>query len=132
MSKIRQVLEQSLELCEGMSLEHQMTYPNSQRLIPLLRELLEQEEECTHTFVFAKETNEGLATCLGCGITELELNPQENGTWVPVMKNGKMLIESSDITHDVTMHVMGDFASINQMRQYANTIANRLNSFNKE
>ena len=129
MSKTRQALEESLELCESMTLDDQMKYPRAQRLIPILRELLEQEEECVHSF---NNSVTGAAICSACGVTDLEATPQENGVWIPIMKNGNMFVESTDYTHDVTIQIMGDFQTINQMREYAKMIANRLNTFSKD
>ena len=130
MSKIKKTLEESLELCESMTLDDQAKYPQAQRLIPILRELLEQEEECVHSFNHNSGT--GIAICSACGVTDLESKPQENGVWIPMMKNGNMLVESTDYTHDVTIQITGDFETINQMREYAKMIANRLNTFSKE
>ena len=45
-SKIRSALEQALDLCNGMSLEEQQKYPRAAMLVPVLHELLEQDEEC--------------------------------------------------------------------------------------
>lgn len=130
MSKIRTALEQSLALCESMALDDHMKYPQAQRLVPLLRELLEQEEECAHIFAIDPKTN--IVTCSVCGVTEADTRPKERGTWSPLLQNGTMLVESSDMTHDVTIRIMGDFTSMSQMREYTKMIANRLNKFSKE
>lgn len=40
----------------------------------------------------------------------------------------QVVIESSDFTHDVWLHVSGDFASQNDMLKYAEAVAEKLNS----
>jgi len=59
---MRKILEMSLELCEGMSLEDLQKYPRAGYLIPLLHDALEQEEKCNHVFVNH--------VCAGCGFTQ--------------------------------------------------------------
>jgi hypothetical protein len=59
MSKQREALERALELCESISLADLQKYPQAGYLIPLLHEVLEQEEKCSHIF------NDNI--CIGCG-----------------------------------------------------------------
>lgn len=47
----RQLLERCLELCNKLSLEDLQKYPDAGYLIPLLHDVLEQEEICAHSYV---------------------------------------------------------------------------------
>ncbi len=125
MSKIKKALERSLELTESLSLVELQKYPNAATLIPLLREILEQEEECSHVW------NEN-GTCVGCGISKVDCKIKEDGPWIPVMYDNQVTVQSEDPTHDVTMKITGDFSSIQQFYEYARMISRRLNSYNEE
>jgi len=60
----RQILERCLDLCNKLSLEDLEKYPDAGYLIPLLHDILEQEEICTHSFVDN--------TCVACGHKTIE------------------------------------------------------------
>jgi hypothetical protein len=125
MSKIQQALEAALELCEGLSMEDLQRYPTASRLIPLLHDLLEQEEECTHVWI--DRGNQKGMECQGCGIFKFEAEIVDKGPWRSVTFNNTTIITSDDFKHDVTLKVMGDFATVKQMNEYARMIAKKLN-----
>lgn len=125
MSKVKEALERSLELLEGFSLEDLQKHPGAATLIPMLRALLEQDEECSH--VWSDDS-----TCKACGILKDHATPKEDGPWFPVMFDSQVTIQSQDLTHDVTLKVTGDFSSVQEFYEYARMIAYRLNSFNKD
>lgn len=57
----------------------------------------------------------------------------EDGPWaVDNWSNGKIVLQSQDLKHDVALEISGDFASEEQMRAYAEEIARRLNCWNEE
>ena len=121
-SDIRSALEQALALCNRLSLEESQRHPSSSTLIPLLHALLEQDEECTHSY---SETEE----CVACGLRPEDEKIVERGLWRGVIYNNRGYVFSEDFKHDVTMAVTGDFSNEQQQLQYVMTIAKRLNSF---
>ena len=131
-SKIRSALEQALELCNSMSLEELNNHPTASLLVPVLHDLLEQDEECIHTFNNNRNRNEdGELLCTGCGISEYDIKIVERGPWKPIRYQNSVYLLSDDFHHDVHMTISGDFGSPEQKYQYAREIANRLNSFGK-
>lgn len=55
--------------------------------------------------------------------------PVDTGPWTAVRwRDGRVVIESDDFTHDVALVVTGDFADIEQKISYAQMIAERLNA----
>lgn len=121
-SDIRSALEQALALCNSLSFEESERHPSSYTLIPLLHDLLEQDEECTHSYDENQE-------CVACGLLQEDEEIVERGIWRGVVHNTKGYVFSEDFKHDVTMAVSGDFASEQQKLRYVQTIAKRLNSF---
>ena len=119
MKNLRKVLEGSLEIFEKMDLITLQQYPNASLLIPQLRDLLEQEEICSHIFV------DGV--CI-CGTREQDVEVRENGPWHVINEGGMTKLKSEDIYHDVTLHITGDFLTHNQMYEYGKKIVEKLNS----
>lgn len=54
---------------------------------------------------------------------------EEKGPWTAAFGNDKTFIESDDFTHDVRLYVNGDFESHEQLLEYTEEIARRLNSY---
>lgn len=56
---------------------------------------------------------------------------QENGPWeVNEWGKGRLVLQSDDFTHDVSLEISGDFASKEERLEYAEEIARRLNLMN--
>lgn len=53
--------------------------------------------------------------------------PQERGPWRAATTDSGVWLFSEDFTHDVSLHVKGDFASDAQKFAYAEMLAERLN-----
>ena len=125
MSNIRTALERALEVLEMMTLQDLQKYPQAERAIPLLRDCLIQEEECAHSFQWQDTVNE--KRCVGCNIKEEDQEPREKGPWAVKETGTKIVVESEDFHHDVTLTIQGDFESDPQKLVYARMIARRLN-----
>lgn len=53
----------------------------------------------------------------------------ESGPWeAQVWPSGRIVIQSEDFTHDAALEVTGDFVSKENLLEYAQEIARRLNS----
>lgn len=55
---------------------------------------------------------------------------KEDGIWsVDMWPSGRLVLQSSDFTHDVCLEISGDFATTEDRIVYAEEIARRLNSY---